>query len=134
MRRLRAVTSASTLEEMNEPFDPWKTDDGSQYSRIKRYTWAGGNDAENMGQLKLGGREVRFIQALVQQRRIPEYDTWQAFVRDAVYHRIRDIRFILETDLPPDMQAEVDMMIARAAVEHDASRVKKRAAGHRQPA
>lgn len=80
---------------MTEPkpsplFDPWETDDPKTYSINKIYTEAI-DKKHNTGETvraKVRTSHVEMMAMIVAKNWVPEYNTVQDFIRDAIYHRI----------------------------------------------
>jgi DNA-binding SARP family transcriptional activator len=104
----------------DDGFDPWSTDDGGNYSRKKFYVGSGSRESsENMGQVRVPNYLRAQMQRIIEQRIIPQYGTKHDFIRDAIYHRLKDLVEMEEIGFAPEVAAQIRALLADADTEHE---------------
>jgi hypothetical protein len=102
-----------------EAFDPWQfRQEDTSYDRAKFYTKSRDKDGGQSVQYQVSRSILRDVDELVAEKIVPEYRTRGDFVRDAIYHRLKDIS---EMKAMGQLRRRViaEMMVARRMQRHD---------------
>jgi hypothetical protein len=95
--------------------DTWGTDSDPDYSIEKFYTRSDKRTQTRQTRVYLADDQLAEIARLVQGKEVPEYDTMQAFVRDAVHHRLHWV--VKERVQTPESAMRMRVMNLRADAE-----------------
>lgn len=86
---------------MDDKTDPWEAAQQSSYSRTKFYTRS--RDEKGFSgnqQIKVSPHIHGVISELVESKKLPMYRVSGDFIRDALVHRAKDVREMLDSDDP----------------------------------